>query len=151
VDIDDANYAEIERFAHWQAALRMAEARPWLGVGFGNYPEVYPDYALMNWPDPLGHAHNYYLNALAETGLVGLGAYLLMWAWVAALTVGVLRRPGAGCWARGVALGLLGAWTHLAIHSMLDKLYVNNAFLHVGVLLGVLAVLHAGKTGASSV
>ena len=38
--------------------------------------------------------------------------------------------------------GLLGTWTHLAVHSMVDKLYVNNLFLHLGVLLGLLAVAY---------
>lgn len=141
VDIDDANYAEIERLAHWQAAVAMANDHPWLGVGFGNYAAAYPAYRLMNWPDALGHAHNYYLNLLAETGWAGLGAYLLLWAAVFAMTLRALRRT-AGFW-RGAALGLLGAWTHLAVHSLLDKLYVNNVFLHVGVLLGILAVLCA--------
>jgi hypothetical protein len=40
---------------------------------------------------------------------------------------------------RGVAIGLLGAWTHLSVHHLLDNLYVNNVHLHVGVLLGILA------------
>ncbi len=150
VDIDGVNYAEVERFAHWQAALGMAEAQPWLGVGLGNYPVVYPDYALMNWPDPLGHAHNYYLNTLAETGLLGLGAYLLMGAAVIGATLRVLRSPAMPRWERGVALGLLGIWTHLAVHSLLDKLYVNNVFLHIGVLLGILAALHTEESAVLS-
>lgn len=37
VAINDANYAVIERLAHWQAALAMAEDYPLLGVGFGAY------------------------------------------------------------------------------------------------------------------
>lgn len=43
---------------------------------------------------------------------------------------------------RGIVVGLLGVWTYIAIHSFLDKLYVNNLFLHVGVMLGILAVLN---------
>src|SRR5262249_23112864 len=77
--ISDANYAVLERLAHWQVALEMANDAPWLGVGFGNYEEAYPHYALMNWPLALGHAHNYYLNLLAETGVLGLSAYLIAW------------------------------------------------------------------------
>jgi hypothetical protein len=42
---------------------------------------------------------------------------------------------------RGIALGLIGVWVHLTIHSLVDKLYVNNIFLHIGVMLGILAVL----------
>jgi hypothetical protein len=42
---------------------------------------------------------------------------------------------------RGVAIGLLGTWTHLSVHHLLDNLYVNNVHLHVGVLLGLLAFI----------
>jgi hypothetical protein len=44
--------------------------------------------------------------------------------------------------ARLIAVGLFGTWTYLAVHSLTDNLYVNNLFLHLGVLLGVLALLH---------
>lgn len=139
VAINDANYAVIERLAHWQAAFAMAEDHPLIGVGFGAYEIAYPRYALVNWPHPLGHAHNYYLNLLAEVGVIGLGAYLLLWLSISWLTMRALGRLEG--FRRGVALGLLGVWTHLAVHSLFDKLYVNNLFLHVGVLLGLISIL----------
>jgi O-antigen ligase len=43
--INDANYALIERQAHWQAALNMLTDRPWTGVGFSNYQPLYEQYA----------------------------------------------------------------------------------------------------------
>ena len=149
VDITPANYAVLERMAHWQAALNMANAHPWLGVGLGNYEAAYADYALINWPYALGHAHNTYLNILAETGILGLVAYLGFWAAVIALTARVIRR--APYPQRGLALGLMGAWVHLSVHHLVDKLYVNNIYLHLGALLGILICLqnhhlyHHGK------
>ena len=74
VDINDANYSVLERLAHWQAVADMARDDLWTGVGFGNYAAAYEDYDLINFPDALGHAHNYYLNLLAEIGLPGLVA-----------------------------------------------------------------------------
>jgi O-antigen ligase len=142
VAIDDANFAVIERLAHWQAALEMAKSSPYLGQGFGNYEIVYPGYALIDWPNPLGHAHNYYLNLLAETGLLGLVTYLLMWGFIFVATWGLCHHPGLTIWGRGTAAGLLGTWTHISVHSLLDKLYVNNLFLHVGVMLGIVAGLY---------
>ena len=137
--ISDANYAVLERLAHWQAAVGMANDSPWLGVGFGNYETAYPRYALLNWPLALGHAHNFYLNLLAETGVVGLSAYLIAWIGIVVMTLRVLRRETG--FRRGLALGLLGVWTHLAVHSVFDKLYVNNLFLHIGVMLGLIGGL----------
>jgi hypothetical protein len=100
---------------------------------------VYPRHALVNWPLALGHAHNYYLNLLAETGIVGLAAYLIAWAVILALTLRALRQTTD--LQRGIALGLLGTWAHLAVHSFFDKLYVNNLFLHLGAMLGLIGVL----------
>ncbi len=138
-DINDANYAVLERLAHWQAALDMARAHLWWGVGFGNYEPAYAAYALINWPDALGHAHNYYLNLLAEVGVVGLLAYLGFWLIVVWQTWRLLGElEGA---ARGLALGLLAAWAALAVHHLVDKLYVNNIYVHLGVMFGLLAVL----------
>jgi O-antigen ligase len=141
VDINSVNYAVMERLAHWQTAQEMARYHPILGVGFGNYEPVYPGYALLNWDQALGHAHNFYLNLLAETGVVGLAAYGALWITIIVLTWRVTRR--ASGWARGVALGLIGAWTHLSVHHLVDKLYVANLHLHIGALLGVLSVLVA--------
>ena len=139
VDINDANYSVLERLAHWQAAVSMARANLWLGVGFGNYEPAYDTFALINWPNALGHAHNYYLNLLAETGVLGLLAYLLVWAVIFWQTVRLL---GGLSWpARGVALGLLAAWSALTVHHFLDKLYVNNLYLHLGAMLGILQLL----------
>ncbi|NJN55662.1 MAG: O-antigen ligase family protein, partial [Anaerolineae bacterium] len=139
VDINDANYAVLERLAHWQAALDMARNNLWLGVGFGNYEPAYAQYDLINWPYPLGHAHNYYLNTLAETGVLGLLAYLLLWTAVFFQTIRQLRHLD---WPlRGIALGLLGAWTAVTVHHLVDKLYVNNIYIHLGVMFGLLQLL----------
>jgi O-antigen ligase len=140
VGINDANYAVLERLAHWQAAGEMIRYHPWTGVGFSNYEPTYAHYALMNWPISLGHAHNYYLNVTAELGIPGLLAYLLMWGANLWQTVRALRR-GSG-WQRGLALGLLGAWTHLSVHHLFDNLYVNNTHLLFGALLGVLTIIN---------
>lgn len=149
VDINDENYAVIERLAHWQSALEMAKARPLLGVGFGNYEAAYPDFALINWPLALGHAHNYYLNLLAETGIVGLVAYAIMWGIIVGLNWQLIQHTQL--WERGLALGLLAAWVHLGVHSLVDKLYVNNSFLQVGVMLGLLGGLQLGKSNPSTI
>lgn len=66
-----------ERLAHWIAGLRMFVAHPIIGTGIGNYPDAYPQYFIAIWTNPLGHAHNYYINIAAETGLIGLIAFLL--------------------------------------------------------------------------
>lgn len=144
VDITTINYAVVERIAHWQAAINMAEANPIMGVGLGSYEVVYNDYRLINWKEPLGHAHNYYLNILAETGIIGFLTYLIFWIVIFGVTWRNRRHPDY--FTRSIIIGLLGTWTYIAIHSLFDNLYVNNLFLHIGLLFSVLAIIHQQVT-----
>lgn len=139
VGINDANYAVMERMAHWQAALGMWETHFWTGVGIGNYEAAYPLFRLANWPYALGHAHNFYLNLLAETGVIGLGAYLLLLMTIYGRLWQATRSLSG--WHRGIALGLVGAWTQINVHSLVDNLFVNNVHLHVAILLALTAWL----------
>ncbi len=140
VDITPDNYAVVERLAHWQAALNMATEESWLGVGLGNYEIVYDDYRLISWQEPLGHAHNYYLNILAEAGIIGLLGYGKAWLVIMWLTWRTRKHPDN--LARLTAVGLLGSWAYLTIHHLFDSLYVNNLFIHLGLMLGILSVLY---------
>lgn len=141
VDINPENYAVIERLAHWQAALNMGRNNAWLGVGFGNYDATYEIYRLINWKFSLGHAHNYYLNVLAETGIIGLIAYMGVLISLLIITWRTIRQH-PDTLARITAIGLLGSWVYLMTHSMTDNLYVNNVFIHIGVMIGILAIIH---------
>lgn len=148
VHVTDENYAVVERLAHWEAALGMLTDHPWLGVGIGNYVPTYPAYALPGWKDPLGHAHNQYLNVAAETGLVGLAAYLLLFAACAWHAWGAARSLSG--YAQGVALGVLGVLGAFATHSLFDNLYVHGMNMHLALLLGLVFVLST-KRGESVV
>jgi putative inorganic carbon (HCO3(-)) transporter len=72
------NFAVVERMAHWQAGWLIFNDYPFLGVGPGNFPAVYERYYIPPWKEPLGHAHNYYLNMAAEAGVPGFLALLLV-------------------------------------------------------------------------
>lgn len=140
VDITGENFAIVERIAHWQAAYNMAEDHFWLGVGFGNYEIAYAEHQLINWDEPLGHAHNYYLNIFGEAGILGLTAYVVMLAAILWITWRASHHPDPI--AHALCVGILGSWVYLMAHSLTDNLYVNNMFLHLGAMLGVIAVLH---------
>jgi putative inorganic carbon (hco3(-)) transporter len=64
---------------------------------------------------------------------------LLLWTAVFWQTVRLLKRLE---WPqRGIALGLLATWTALTVHHLVDKLYVNNIYIHLGVMLALLQLL----------
>ncbi len=100
---------------------------------------------LINWPAALGHAHNYYLNLLAETGVLGLTAYLLLWAVIVGQSIVVMRRLEGPD--RGIVLGLLAAWVALSVHHLVDKLYVNNIYLHLGAMIALLQLMSLRVNG----
>ncbi len=139
IAITDANFAVIERLAHWQAAYEMWADKPWLGQGIGNYGAVYPLFYIPPWTEALGHAHNLFLNTLAETGLMGLGAYVLFWGQAIVLTIRATRRS-EGLW-RGVGVGSLGVLVHLHTHNFFDNLYVHGMYLHIALVLAFAAIL----------
>lgn len=142
VRANDENFALVERRAHWQAALGMFEDAPWTGVGFGNYAVAYPQYALPKWDDPLGHAHNYYLNVLAEAGAPGLLTYLVLWTAIFIL-VGRVAFTARG-WQKGVCAGALGVLVALSIHNFFDNLFVHAMYVQVGLTLGIVENLDKG-------
>lgn len=139
VQITTENYAVIERLAHWQAATEMARYHPF-GVGIGNYESAYASYRLINWVDSLGHAHNYYLNLLAEVGILGLIAYLIFQAHWMLLCWRLSAHPDEVV--RLTSIGILGAIVYIALHSFFDNVYVNNLFLHIAIIFGIVITLH---------
>lgn len=79
-EVDPEHSAE-SRYLIWQVALAIARDHPVTGVGFGAYEYTHREYVERNseWRDQRGVAirgrkdtHNTYLNALAETGILGL-------------------------------------------------------------------------------
>ncbi len=147
--VNDDNFAAIERFAHWIAGIRMWESAPWLGIGVGNYATVYEQYRLPLWTEALGHAHNLYINLLAEVGLIGLGAFALFWVWTA---VWALRRRSCSCadpanqWCTAMSAGVIGSIAYLSVHSLVDMLFVQGIYLVLAVSLAILA---SGSRGTS--
>lgn len=66
------------RWSMWKAALTMAGTHPILGIGWGEFKTIYPQY---NWFIKhagicIYHAHNMFLNILAETGMTGFFFFL---------------------------------------------------------------------------
>ncbi len=144
--LNDANFSTIERLAHWVAGLRMFRAHPLLGVGAGNYDAAYAHYKVPGWDESLTHAHNYYINVAAETGILGLLAFLAVTAaalwvvWRAAHATDWLRQAHsalAGVDARALAIGCAAIVVALSIHNLTDDLFVHAMELQFALTLGL--------------
>ena len=136
------NFAVVHRMAIWQAAWDMFLDHPLLGVGPGNFDFHYLDYALPKWDEPPGHAHNYFLNLLAEQGVLGLGAYITMIGSLAMLLLRTLRSlpnsMGTDWWlSHGLVSGALGVLALLTVQHAFDNLYVHSIGIQIGLLVGL--------------
>jgi len=153
--LTDENFAIIERLAHWDAALRMWEQAPWFGIGPGNYATVYPEVRLPLWEEALGHAHNIYLNTLAESGIGGLLAYLFLWAtfflwlWRVHRSSERTDRDLQAQWQGPLIIGAVGMLCHLSIHNFFDNLFVQGMYLHIGLWLAIILTLVQPGSGQS--
>lgn len=61
---------------YWQATWSMVLDHPWLGVGPGNFGRHYPQYRLPTAFEDIKDPHNFILELLATSGIVGLAAGL---------------------------------------------------------------------------
>ncbi len=148
------DFSTAERLAHWIVGINMFQDHPLTGVGIGNYPNVYPQYAITIFVNPLGHAHNYYINIAAEAGFFGLAALLLFLATVfvagghslrviskkslppqrVKLPTGVPGEEPQKTFAhfnlfandRALAIGLLASLLSVCVHNLVDNLYVHS-------------------------
>jgi O-antigen ligase len=136
-----ADFSTQERLAQWAAGINMFLAHPVLGVGAGNYSAAYPQYSVVCWPDSVGHAHNYYINAAAETGVIGLVAFLALTVamvfagWRA--TQALLRFDASG-YGLALALGFFACIVTVIVHNLVDDVFVHAMELQIAVILAAL-------------
>ncbi|HET7745752.1 MAG TPA: O-antigen ligase family protein [Vicinamibacteria bacterium] len=97
----------------WSDALRMFPDFPILGAGFNAFGTAYIPYQAVARYEWYGEAHNEYLQALLDTGVVG-GTLVL------GLVAVLLRRAWAAAAQGPLEAGLLGAVTACLVHNVVD-------------------------------
>jgi O-antigen ligase len=125
--------------AHWQAAWRMWQAHPLLGIGPGNFDLAYPAFFVGRWSVSQGHAHNYYLHILAEAGPGGLLFYLLLIGAIFVQSLRLRRRARDTVWG-AVALGGCGIMLAVASHNVFENLHVLNLGIQLSSVWGLMVV-----------
>jgi len=100
-----------ERVYMWRSGLAMWRERPVLGIGPGGVKREYPRYAL---PEAVkkrtSHVHSTPLQILVERGVLGLAAWLAIWAAFFTRCIGLLRRlPSEAAAERTLVVGSLAA------------------------------------------
>jgi O-antigen ligase len=136
VAVTPDNFAEVERMAMWQAGGNMYLSNPFLGIGIGNYNARYTDFNAPFWKVSRGHAHNYYIQAAAETGTIGLVAYLfLLGCGIGQGLRAAVRTKDTAL--RYVAWGAFGTIMAVAVHNIFEDLHVLNMGIQWSCLLAL--------------
>ncbi len=141
--LDAASEVALPRTEIWEGALRLIRNHP-LGVGPGGFPSAYPPFQ----PEGFGglrvyHAHNDYLEIMAETGIPGL---LLLVLSMGILLIGTARRllrpqQGDSVWLRRSALlSVVAGCIHATVDfNLLSRPGVASLFF---CLMGVAVSRH---------
>jgi putative inorganic carbon (HCO3(-)) transporter len=109
-----------ERVYMWRSGLAMWRQHPWLGVGPGGVKREYVNYALPEaFKKRTGHVHNTPLQILVERGVIGLAAWLWIWAAFYAHGIRLLGRvPSEPEPARPLVAGSLAAITGFLVAGL---------------------------------
>lgn len=157
------------RLAFWESTVAMVMDHPFLGIGWGMYFMVYPEYDfyLQGAPVQIVHAHNMYLNYAAEIGVPGALSFLWFFFGTLVLAFRMPRRTppwetvlaahehewhtvadvraALGRWRRrrfveGLSTGLGLAFISVALNGLTDHLLFN---IPSSMLLWMLAAVTA--------
>jgi O-antigen ligase len=117
----------------WADMLPMVPRFPVFGLGLNAFAAAYPWYQTV-WPrEWIGEAHNEYLQALLDGGVLGAGL-------LAVLLAIVFRSALLGAAFGGLELGLFGALLTLALHNMVDFNWQVPANAATWIALAALAL-----------
>ncbi|WP_354697399.1 hypothetical protein DSM112329_03024 [Paraconexibacter sp. AEG42_29] len=141
------NASSNPRLDLWRKTPAIIEDHPFFGIGALEFTHYAPQYDLETREGIPNHAHNLLLTMTAETGVVGLAAFLFMYAAVARALLAVIRL-GSGL-ERGFAFALAASFVAFFVNGILD--YALGAaplaaafFVLVGCAVGLRVNLDSG-------
>jgi O-antigen ligase len=142
--LNESSASQPSRLIFWAVAFEMAWQNPWLGVGPDNYRLQFADYTGRGDANEGIHAHDQYLEALADTGLLGLLG--LGWLLVKLMRTAASGARSADGWPwRLAVLASLSAWL---LHAVVDDF---ERFWATSVAFWLIAGLAVARSGSQSV
>jgi O-antigen ligase len=122
----------------------MVKDNPFLGIGAGNYDLNFRD-ETTNWRFRIGrgHAHNSYIQMLAQSGVVGFAGYALLIAMVG-LTIAQALDRAPTLMTRSITIGVAGMSAALLVHAVFEYVHVLSLNLHMAIAWGLVSAIAAG-------
>ena len=147
VEDETTNKAVVSRITLWKTGWVMFKDNPILGVGMGNYYDRYKEFTIKYPELDIGHdtysVHNSYIKVAAETGTLGILAYLMVYV-IYFVNIAILYFKQPNTLGKVLAAGLFVGSTTYMVQNMSNNLMfipqLNIIFWLVGGL--VLTFLH---------
>ena len=137
------NKPESTRIRLWQTSINMIKDKPIWGIGLGNFGKLFNRYKVEGIYDTTCHPHNDFLNVAVNSGLLGLLAYLSMWAIFLYSTIKVTiknRKTGFG---NSVQMGGIVAIVAFLFASLFQCYYTDaEVNMLIMFILGLTTVVN---------
>ncbi|HUU41903.1 MAG TPA: O-antigen ligase family protein [Desulfatiglandales bacterium] len=137
------------RPTYWANTLRTFSNFPFFGTGLGTFGALYPPIDGGAGPMSVVHAHNDYLEYLAELGVIGFSLLLggILFMIVRSFSVWRTRRHPE---VKGLTLGGIISLICILIHSLTDfNLHIPANMVLFSVVLSLTMVLAYYRRGAA--
>ena len=121
------------RWSYWRVSLDILKDNALTGVGLGNFQWAYPQYQYVGAGD-VKEAHNGYLQAACETGIIGGLILILFWAVVLLTGVGAVLQQKASE-NKFIVIALFTGVLAFAIHSVIDINFSHPGLMFLIMLL----------------
>jgi O-antigen ligase len=123
----------------WSAAVDATVQRPFFGIGVNQFQQAATERSLFEYGYPLENAHSIFLSLAAETGLIGLAAFLAFVAAIGVRALGARASPGLG---PSLSLGLSAALfaflvQGLTVTQIRVSILVTIFFMYAGMITGL--------------
>ncbi|MCA9406947.1 MAG: O-antigen ligase family protein, partial [Candidatus Omnitrophica bacterium] len=128
----------------WQNSLVMIKERPFFGYVINTYMKLLPYYQEGKSKQNPSYAHNCFLQLAAETGLLGLSAFLGMMITMFRGTItGIMMLQKTNDEVAKLMLGLLSGCLAFLIQSFFDtNLYSLKLSVYFWLIVGVIFSLY---------
>lgn len=125
----------------WANTIHIFSDYPLFGSGLGTFPSIYPGLESLGTPLNIYHAHNDYLEYLAEMGFIGMGMLLggILFILTSSFLIWRKRRHPE---IKGLALGGFVSLMCMLFHSVTDfNMHIPANMLLFSVILSLTAVI----------
>jgi O-antigen ligase len=118
------SFTEITRLAIWAGAWLIFAGHPVVGIGYGNFKMALA--AAITVPDGfMLDAHNLYLELLAETGILGLAAFVLL-IFLCLRYARRMQRQSASTMECVLGVGVFAAISGVLVHGCVEYVFHNS-------------------------